>query len=254
MMGQHWVQLAALLEQMLHPGQYEANVAPVPGSADRVEFALKLPGRDPSALPVWLPIDAKFPTEDYDRLAAAAERGDAEQLALAAKALGARVKDQARTIAAKYLAPPHTTDFGLLFLPTEGLYAEVVRQPGLAEAIQREHRVIVTGPTTLSALLNSLQVGFRTLAIEQRASEVWQVLGAVKTEFGKFGETLDSVQRKLESATKEIERTGVRSRAIERKLRDVEALPAGEAQRVLPEGLAAAEPAVEDPAGPRAGA
>ena len=246
------VQLAALLEQMLHPGQYEANVAPVPGSADRVEFALKLPGRDPAALPVWLPIDAKFPTEDYDRLAAAAERGDAEQLALAAKALGARVKDQARTIAAKYISPPHTTDFALLFLPTEGLYAEVIRQPGLAEAIQREHRVIVAGPTTLSALLNSLQVGFRTLAIEQRASEVWQVLGAVKTEFGKFGDTLDAVQRKLEAATKEIERTGVRSRAIERKLRDVEALPAGEAQRVLPEGLAAAEPAVEDPAGPRA--
>ena len=248
------VQLAALLEQMLHPGQYEANVAPVPGSADRVEFALKLPGRDPAALPVWLPIDAKFPSEDYDRLAAAAERGDSEQVALAAKALGARVKDQARTIAAKYISPPHTTDFALLFLPTEGLYAEVIRQPGLAEAIQREHRVIVAGPTTLAALLNSLQVGFRTLAIEQRASEVWQVLGAVKTEFGKFGDTLDAVQRKLESATKEIERTGVRSRAIERKLRDVEALPAGEAQRVLPEGLPAAEPAAEEPAAPRAGA
>ena len=233
------VQLASLLEQMLHPGQYEANVAPVPGSADRVEFAIKLPGRDPSAPPVWLPIDAKFPTEDYDRLAAAAERADAEQMAVAAKALATRVKDQARTIAAKYIAPPHTTDFGVLFLPTEGLYAEVLRQPGLAEAIQREHRVIIAGPTTLAALLNSLQVGFRTLAIEQRASEVWQVLGAVKTEFGKFGDTLESVQRKLDAATKEIEKTGVRSRAIERKLREVEALPAAETLRVLPDAPAA---------------
>ena len=229
------VQLAALLEQMLNPSQYEANVAPVPGSADRVEFAIRLPGRQAGAPQVWLPIDAKFPTEDYDRLAAAAERADAEQMAVAAKALATRVKDQARTIAAKYLAPPHTTDFGVLFLTTEGLYAEVLRQPGLAEAIQREHRVIVAGPTTLAALLNSLQVGFRTLAIEQRASEVWQVLGAVKTEFGRFGDTLESVQRKLDAATKEIEKTGVRSRAIERKLRDVEALPAAEAQRVLPE-------------------
>jgi DNA recombination protein RmuC len=239
------VQLAALLENVLTPGQYAANVAPVPGSAERVEFAVRLPGREPGAAPVWLPIDAKFPVEDYERLVAAAERADAEQAAAAAKALAARVYDQARTIAAKYLAPPHTTDFGILFLPTEGLYAEVLRQPGLADSIQRDHRVVIAGPTTLSALLNSLQMGFRTLAIEQRAGEVWRVLGAVKTEFGRFGETLDRVQKKLESATKEIEQSGVRSRAIERRLRGVEALPAAEATRLLPEAPAPAAEEIE---------
>ncbi len=232
------VQLAALLENVLTAGQYAANVAPVPGSAERVEFAVRLPGREPGAAPVWLPIDAKFPVEDYERLVAAAERADAGEVATAAKALAGRVYDQARTIATKYVSPPHTTDFGILFLPTEGLYAEVLRQPGLADSIQRDHRVVVAGPTTLSALLNSLQMGFRTLAIEQRAGEVWRVLGAVKTEFGKFGETLDRVQKKLESATKEIEQSGVRSRAIERKLRGVEALPAAEAAHLLPDAPA----------------
>jgi DNA recombination protein RmuC len=232
------VQLAGLLENVLTAGQYAANVAPVPGSAERVEFAVRLPGREPGAAPVWLPIDAKFPVEDYERLAAAAERADAVEVAAAAKALSGRVYDQARTIAAKYVAPPHTTDFGILFLPTEGLYAEVLRQPGLADSIQRDHRVVVAGPTTLSALLNSLQMGFRTLAIEQRAGEVWRVLGAVKTEFGKFGDTLDRVQKRLEAATKEIEQSGVRSRAIERRLRDVEALPETEAAGLLPEGSA----------------
>jgi DNA recombination protein RmuC len=199
-----------------------------------------LPGREAGETPVWLPIDAKFPVEDYERLVAAADRADPEGVADAAKALANRVYAQAGTIASKYLAPPHTTDFAILFLPTEGLYAEVLRQPGLADSAQRDHRVVIAGPTTLAALLNSLQMGFRTLAIEKRASEVWRVLGAVKTEFGKFGEVLDRVQGKLESASKEIERTGVRSRAIERKLRGVEALPASEAALLLPEDAQAA--------------
>ncbi len=234
------VQLASLLENLLTSEQYAANVAPVPGSAERVEFAVKLPGREAGETPVWLPIDAKFPVEDYERLVAAADRADPEGVADAAKALANRVYAQAGTIASKYLAPPHTTDFAILFLPTEGLYAEVLRQPGLADSAQRDHRVVIAGPTTLAALLNSLQMGFRTLAIEKRASEVWRVLGAVKTEFGKFGEVLDRVQGKLESASKEIERTGVRSRAIERKLRGVEALPASEAALLLPEDAQAA--------------
>lgn len=225
------VQLQALLDQVLTAEQYARNVAVRPGSDQRVDFAIRLPGRDTG--PVWLPIDAKFPREDYDRLVEAQERADAAATAAAGLALERRVKLEAQTICDKYLAPPHTTDFGILFLPTEGLYAEVLRRPGLVENIQRACRVTVAGPTNLLAYLNSLQMGFRTLAIEQRSSEVWEVLGAVKTEFGRFGEVLDKVKKKLDEAGAQIEQTGVRSRAISRRLRDVEALPAPDAERLL---------------------
>jgi DNA recombination protein RmuC len=235
------VQLAALLEQILAPGQYATNVATRAGSNDRVEFAIRLPGRDGESV-VWLPIDAKFPLEDYERLAKAQEAADVDGVELAAKALEARIRLEARTIAEKYLEPPGTTDFALLYLPFEGLYAEVLRRPGLFDALQREHRVTVCGPTTLTAILNSLQMGFRTLAIEQRSSEVWQILGAVKGEFGKFGEVLARTKKKLEEATNTIGSAEVRTRAIERKLRGVEALPAPEAAGLLEED-AEAEPA-----------
>lgn len=225
-------QLAALLEQMLTSDQYAANVSTVPGSNERVEFAVRLPGVEREH-PVWLPIDAKFPREDYERLLDAQERADAAAATDAAAALERRIRDEAKTIRAKYIAPPHTTDFAILFLPTESLYAEVLRRPGLFELLQREHRVTLAGPTTLSALLNSLRMGFRTLAIEQRSSEVWQLLGAIKTEFGRFGTVLDKVKKKLEEAGGHIEATGVRTRAIERKLRNVESLPATESQRLL---------------------
>lgn len=236
------VQLGALLEQMLAPEQYEANRATVPGSNERVEFAIRLPGAERDQ-PVWLPVDAKFPREDYERLLDAQERADAEAANLAAAALERRVREEAKTIRAKYVAPPHTTDFAILFLPTEGLYAEVIRRPGLFEALQHEHRVTVAGPTTLSALLNSLQLGFRTLAIQQRSGEVWQLLGAVKTEFGKFGEVLDKVKKKLDEAGRHIDATGVRTRAIARKLRGVESLGADDAHRLLG---ATSEPTEED--------
>lgn len=225
-------QLAALLSEMLTPDQYLANVATVPGSNERVEFAVRLPGAE-HGQPVLLPIDAKFPREDYERLLDAQERADAEAANDAALALERRVRDEARTIRAKYVAPPATTDFAILFLPTESLYAEVLRRPGLFEAIQREHHVTLAGPTTLSALLNSLRLGFRTLAIEQRSSEVWQTLGAVKTEFGKFGDVLGKVKKKLDEASTQLDATGVRSRAIVRKLREVESLPASDAQALL---------------------
>lgn len=221
------VQLASLLEQMLTPEQYETNVATKPGSRDRVEFAIRLPGRD-SEGPVWLPLDAKFPTEDYQRLQEAQDAADPAAVEAAAKALEARIRLEARTIAEKYLAPPATTDFGLLYLPFEGLYAEVLRRPGLFESLQRDYRVTLCGPTTLSALLNSLQMGFRTLAIEKRSSEVWQVLGAVKTEFGKFGEVLARTKSQLQTVANSIDAAETRTRQIERKLRDVEALPGGE--------------------------
>jgi len=226
------VQLGALLEQMLTADQYAANVATVPHSNERVEFAIRLPGQDRDA-PVWLPIDCKFPIEDYQRLLDAQERADVEAAAAAAHALERRVREEAKTIRAKYVAPPHTTDFAILFLPTEGLYAEVIRRPGLFEVLQREHRVTIAGPTTLTAILNALQMGFRTLAIEQRSSEVWQLLGAVKNEFGKFGDILDKVRKKLAEASRQIDETGVRSRAIERKLRNVESLPVSESQALL---------------------
>ncbi|WP_206999598.1 DNA recombination protein RmuC [Trinickia mobilis] len=241
------VQLEALLEQMLTPDQYAKNVATVPKSGERVEFAIKLPGRLESAdgqgeaTPVWLPIDAKFPREDYERLIEAQDRADPEAVEAASRALETRVRNEARTIAEKYVAPPHTTDFALLFLPTEGLYAEILRRPGLTDLLQRDYRVTIAGPTTLTALLNSLQMGFRTLAIEKRSSEVWQVLGAVKTEFGKFGDVLAKTKSQLETVTRSIEQAEVRTRAMTRKLRDVEALPGEQASGLLGDAYSNAE-------------
>ncbi len=234
-------QLAALLEQVFTPEQYAANVATVPGSRDRVEFAIRLPGRGEDGAPVWLPLDAKFPREDYERLLDAQERADREAAELAGKAMEQRIRDEARTIATKYLAPPHTTDFAVLFVPTEGLYAELLRRPGLTECLQREHRVTLTGPTTLLAMLNSLQMGFRTLALEKRSSEVWKVLGAVKTEFMKFGDVLDRTKKKLEEASNTIEAAQTRTRVMGRALKTVEALPEAEAQGLLPQGASREE-------------
>ena len=240
------VQLAGLLEQMLTREQYEVNVATRAGSAERVEFAIRLPGRDAESTScVWLPIDAKFPQEDYLLLVEAQERGDALAAEAAAKKLELRIRGGAREICGKYLDPPATTEFGIMFLPTEGLYAEVIRRPGLVEALQREYRVVVAGPTTLAALLNSLQMGFRTLAIERRSSEVWSVLGAVKTEFGKFGAVLDKVHRKLHEASNVVEDAQQRTRVMGRRLKTVEELPAPEAE-VLLLGGAGLAPALED--------
>lgn len=227
------VQLAALLEQVLLPDQYGANVKTRPGSNDLVEFAIRMPGRGDGA-PVWLPVDAKFPTEDYERLVAAQDGAEREAVETAARALEARVRAQAKAIRDKYVEPPHTTDFAILFLPSEGLFAEVLRRPGLAEALNREQRVVVAGPTTLFAMLNSLQMGFRTLAIEQRSAEVWQVLGAVKTEFAKFGDVLGRLKAQLQTASNTIESAETRTRAMTRALRTVEALPAGRAAELLP--------------------
>ena len=228
------VQLAALIEQVFTPEQYATNVAPVPGRGERVEFALRLPGPVAGGEPLWLPIDAKFPREDYERLLDAQERADAAAAEAAARALEVRLRLEARRIRDKYLAPPHTTDFALLFLPTEGLYAEVLRRPGLTEALQRDCKVVVAGPTTLLALLNSLQMGFRTLALEKRSAEVWEVLGAVKTEFGKFGDVLARTRRKLEEATDTLDAAQTRTRAMARRLKGVEALPEVRAQALLP--------------------
>jgi len=227
------VQLAMLLEQMLTPDQYAKNVECVPGTGERVEFAVKLPGVEDGLVPVWMPIDAKFPKEQYERLAEAAECADTDGVAAAGRELERAVRIEAKTIAEKYLSPPLTTDFAILFLPTEGLYAEVVRRPGLADELQRSCRVCIAGPSTLSALLNSLQMGFRTLALEKRSSEVWQVLGAVKTEFGKFGDVLAATKSTLERAAKNIEQAETRSRQMARKLKSVEALPSEHAQRLL---------------------
>ena len=231
------VQLGALLEQVLTIEQYESNCATVPGSSERVEFAVRLPGASPDAM-IRLPIDAKFPREDYERLLDAQERADAEAAAAAALGLERQVKLEARRIRDKYVAPPHTTDFALLFLPTEGLYAEVLRRPGLFETLQREFRVTLVGPTTLLALLNSLQMGFRTLAIEQRSSEVWQLLGAVKSEFGKFATVLEKATSQLDTVQNSIKQAGVRTRQIERKLKGVESLPGNESQQMLGESEA----------------
>jgi DNA recombination protein RmuC len=220
-------QLGALLEQVMAPEQYEKNVATRPGSRERVEFAIKLPGHDD--VPVLLPIDAKFPIEDYQRLQAAQEAGDKAALEMAEKALEARVKLEAKTIAEKYVEPPHTTDFALLYLPFEGLFGEVLRRPGLFDQIQRQFRVTICGPTNLLAYLNSLQMGFRTLAIQQRSSEVWKVLGTVKSEFGKFAEVLANTKRQLQTVANTIDQAEVRTRQIERKLKDVEALPGADA-------------------------
>ena len=225
-------QLGALLAETLTPEQYASNVATVPGSNDRVEFAIRLPGAE-SGTPVWLPIDAKFPREDFERLLDAQEHADAFAETAARTALVRRVEAEAQSIHAKYVAPPHTTDFAILFLATESLYAEVLRHPGLFERIQRDSHVTLAGPTTLSALLNSLRMGFRTLAIEKRSSEVWQILGAVKTEFGKFGMVLEKTRKQLDAARNTIDAAGVRTRAIERQLRGVESLSATDAQSLL---------------------
>ncbi len=218
------VQLAGLLEQVFAPDQYAANVATVPGSSERVEFAVRFPGSSADSV-VWLPIDAKFPREDYERLLDAQEKADADGARAAGDALERRVRLEAARIRDKYVSPPSTTEFAILFLPTEGLYAEVLRRPGLVDALQRDQRIAVAGPTTLLALMTSFHMGFRTLAIEKRSSEVWKTLGAVKTEFSKFGDVLDSVKSKLDQASTQIEKTGVRTRAIERRLREVESLP-----------------------------
>lgn len=250
------LQLAALLEQVFTPEQYAVNVATVPGSSERVEFALRLPGRgatasERDAAPVWLPIDAKFPREDYERLLDAQDRADRDAAEAASRALEGRIRDEARSIRAKYVSPPHTTDFALLFVPTEGLYAELLRRPGLAESLMREHQVTLAGPTTLLALLNSLQMGFRTLAIERRSAEVWTVLGAVKTEFGKFGDVLAKARKKLEEAHLTLDQAEVRTRAMGRRLKGVEALPDGAARALIgPDGLSGPEDAdLQDAAG-----
>ena len=227
------VQLGSLLSQVLAPSQFSTQVITVPGSSDRVEFAVCLPGAQSET--VWLPIDAKFPREDWERLQQAHDRADAVAAEQAHRALEQRVRTEARRIRDKYLAPPHTTDFGLLFLPTEGLYAEVARRPGLLDDLQRESRIIVTGPTTLAALLNSLQMGFRTLAVEQRTSEVWMLLGAVRTEFTRFGEVLARTRAQLRSVGNSLDAAEVRSRAIERQLRKVESVPEPQARALLPE-------------------
>ncbi|MBC7990649.1 MAG: DNA recombination protein RmuC [Luteimonas sp.] len=226
------VQLGALLEQVLTIEQYETNCITVPGSSERVEFAVRLPGTH-SDKPIRLPIDAKFPREDYERLMDAQDRVDVEAVAVSSAALERQVRIEAKRICEKYVAPPHTTDFALLFLPTEGLYAEVLRRPGLFESLQRDQRVILVGPTTLLALLNSLQMGFRTLAIEQRSSEVWQLLGTVKAEFGKFAGILEKTRDQLDTVRNSIDKAGVRTRAIEKQLKGVETLPGIEAQKML---------------------
>lgn len=226
-------QLAGLLEQVFTPEQYATQVPTRPGSRHVVDFAIRLPGKRDDGAPVWLPIDAKFPNEDYERLLEAQRVADPVAAEAAAKALEARVRLEAKSIAEKYLEPPHTTDFALLFLPTEGLYAEVLRRPGLVELLQREHRVTLAGPTTLLAMLNALQMGFRTLALERRSSEVWQVLGAVKTEFGKFGDVLAKVKTQTQTVLNSLESAEVRSRAMGRALKQVEALPASQAETLL---------------------
>jgi DNA recombination protein RmuC len=235
------IQLGAILEQIMTPEQYETNVVTKKGSGERVEFAIRLPGpdEDPEAC-IWLPIDAKFPQEDYLRLVDAAERGDTEGVHTATQALARAAKSSAREIHDKYIDPPNTTDFAIMFMPTEGLYAEILRQPGLSEQLQRDCRVVVAGPTTLSAVLSSLRMGFRTLAIEKRSSEVWRVLSAVKTEFGKFGGVLRKLKRQLAAAANTIDETSKRTRVMTRKLRDVEALPEAETEQLLE--LPAVEP------------
>lgn len=216
------VQLARQLEDLLSPEQYAENVATIPGSSERVEFAVKLPGAGDGDTPLWLPIDSKFPQEDYERLLAAQEAGDTGGIESAGKDLERALIAQAKNIASKYVAPPHTTDFGIMYLPTEGLFAEVMRRPGFVSRLHNEHRIAVVGPTTLTALLNSLQMGFRTLAIEQRSSEVWKVLGEAKTEFHKYGQVWEKLGKQLQSAQNTVQAAGVRTRALERKLRNVE--------------------------------
>lgn len=214
------MQLGSLLSAMLSPGQYDENVAVIPGSAERVEFAVRLPGKEADVL--YLPIDSKFPQEDYLRLTEASQSGDAAAADAARKALLQRIRQEARRIASKYVAPPHTTDFAIMFLPIEGLYAEVVQTPDLCESLQREHRIVVAGPSTFSALLNALQMGFRTLAIEKRSSEVWSLLGSVKSDFDKFAEVLEKTRQRLVQATESIDTAFTRTRSIQRRLGAVE--------------------------------
>jgi len=228
------VQLAGLLEQVFTPDQYATNVATLPGSNERVEIAIRLPGQRNDGLPLWLPIDAKFPREDYERLLDAQERGDPVASETAARAIEMRLRLEARNIREKYVAPPHTTDFAILFVPTEGLYAEALRRPGLVDAMQREHKVVLAGPTTLLATLTSLQMGFRTLALEKRSAEVWDVLGAVKTEFGKFGDVLAKTKKKLSEAANTIEDAERRTRVMSGKLKSVEGLSDTHSQLLLP--------------------
>lgn len=232
------IQLGNILEQIMAPEQYEANVKTKQGSNNHIEFAIKLPGKDDSGQEVYLPIDAKFPQEDYVRLQTAYDTGDTDGIEKANKALVQAVKKFAKDIRDKYIDPPHTTDFGIMFLPIEGLYAEIVRQPEVIALLQREFKIIVTGPTTLAAILNSLQMGFKTLAIQKRSSEVWQVLGAVKTEFGKFGGVLEKAQRKINEANKELDSlVGTRTRIMLSKLKKVEELPTSESVKLLEEPL-----------------
>jgi DNA recombination protein RmuC len=228
------VQLEALLEQVLTPDQYAKQVETKPRSGQRVDFAIRFPGRGDDGAPVWLPIDAKFPRDDYERLIDAHERADATGAELAAKALEARIRTEAKSIADNYLAAPHTTDFAVLFLPVESLYAEVLRRPGLMDAIQRQHRVTLAGPTTLLAMLNSLHMGFRTLALEQQASEVWKVLGAVKTEFERYGEWVSRIKEQVAKASDTLDKADTRAKQMRLALRKVEALPDAQAQALLP--------------------
>ena len=228
------IQLGNLLEQILTAEQYAQNVQTKQNGSERVEFAIKLPGRDGESNAVWLPIDAKFPKEDYERLMEAAERADATGVEDAAKQLETRIKLDAKNIRDKYLDPPNTTDFGILYLPTEGLYGEVLRRPGLTEFLQREFRVNVAGPTTLWAILNALQMGFRTLSIQKRSSEVWTLLGAVKTEFGKFGNVIEKVQKKIQEAGNAIDSAASKTKTIQRKLKNVQELPVADAAKLLP--------------------
>lgn len=228
-------QLASLLEQVFVPDQYAVQVATRPGSKNVVDFAIKLPGKSDTGAPLWLPIDAKFPNEDYERLLDAQGRADVVGAEAAGKALELRIRLEAKSMVEKYVEPPYTTDFAILFLPTEGLYAEVLRRPGLMESLQRDHRVTLAGPTTLLAMLSSLQMGFRTLALEQRSSEVWQVLGAVKTEFNKFGDVLAKVKSQTQTVLNTLDSAETRSRAMGRVLKKVEALPDTQAQALIPQ-------------------
>lgn len=229
------VQLEALLEQVLTMEQYAKQVETKPRSNQRMDFAIRFPGRGGAdGDPVWLPIDAKFPREDYERLLDAQDRADAVAAEVAAKALETRIRTEAKSIAESYLAPPNTTDFAILFLPTEGLYAEVLRRPGLMDSLQRDYRVTLAGPTTLLAMLNSLHMGFRTLALEQQASEVWKVLGAVKTEFERYGDWVEKVREQVQKAADTLDRADTRSRQMRRALKNVEALPEAQAQALLP--------------------
>jgi len=229
------VQLGALLEEVFTAEQFSRNVETIPGSNARVDFAVRLPGRRDDGVPLWLPIDAKFPREDYERLLDAQERADPVAAELAAKALEIRLRSEARTIGEKYIAAPHTTDFGILFVPTEGLYAEALRRPGLVEALQRDHKIMLAGPTTLLATLNSLQMGFRTLALEKRSAEVRETLGAVKTEFAKFGGVLARVKDQTQTVLNTIGQAETRTRQMARALKEVESLPEDKAQLLLPD-------------------